>query len=98
MTDDPAAGVQRPTICLSMIVRDEAHVVVETLDSVSGHIDYWVIVDTGSTDSTVETITSHMSELGIPGEMHERRWLDFGTNRTEALALCTGKADYIWVI
>ena len=36
-----------PTICLNMIVRDEAHVVLETLRSVVGYIDSWVIVDTG---------------------------------------------------
>ena len=88
----------RPTICLSMIVRDEAHVVRETLDSVAPHIDYWVIVDTGSTDATIETIRSHMAARGLPGEIHERPWCDFGVNRTEALRLCDGKADYSWVI
>ena len=46
---DPRSPVRtRPTICLNMIVRDEAHVVRETLDSVWPYIDYWVIVDTGS--------------------------------------------------
>jgi hypothetical protein len=42
--------MRRPgqTICLSMIVRNEAHVVRETLACVSPHIDYWVVVDTGS--------------------------------------------------
>jgi GR25 family glycosyltransferase involved in LPS biosynthesis/glycosyltransferase involved in cell wall biosynthesis len=86
------------TICLNMIVRDEAHVVRETLDSVSPHIDYWVVVDTGSTDSTIETIRAHMAVRGLQGEIHQRPWRDFGSNRTEALALCAGKADYTWVV
>jgi GR25 family glycosyltransferase involved in LPS biosynthesis/glycosyltransferase involved in cell wall biosynthesis len=81
-----------------MIVRDEAHIIRETLDSVAPLIDYWVIVDTGSTDATIETVRSHMASKGLPGEIHERPWRDFGANRTEALELCRGKADYIWVI
>jgi GR25 family glycosyltransferase involved in LPS biosynthesis len=81
-----------------MIVRDEAHVIGETLDSVAPHIDHWVIVDTGSTDATIQTVRSHMAALGIEGELHERPWRDFGANRTEALELCRGKADYAWVV
>ena len=81
-----------------MIVRDEAHVISETLDSVAPHIDAWVIVDTGSTDGTQAVVTGHLAAAGIPGELHERPWQDFGTNRTEALELCAGKADYAWVI
>ena len=39
-----------------------------------------------------------MAGLGIPGELHERPWRDFGFNRSEALQLAQGKADYIWVM
>lgn len=92
------APQQRPTICLNMIVRDEAHIVCEALDSAAPHIDRWVIVDTGSTDETVATIERRMAEHGIPGEIHHRPWRDFGTNRTEALQLADGQADYLWVL
>ncbi|CAN5631117.1 hypothetical protein BH10ACT1_BH10ACT1_34420 [soil metagenome] len=88
----------RPTVCLNMIVRDEAHVVAEALACVAPHIDRWVIVDTGSVDDTIEVIRSFFAERGIPGELHERPWVDFGTNRTEALELAAGQADYTWVI
>jgi hypothetical protein len=39
-----------------------------------------------------------MASLGIPGQLHERPWRNFGHNRTEALALAQGHGDYIWVI
>ncbi|WP_329786971.1 tetratricopeptide repeat-containing glycosyltransferase [[Mycobacterium] zoologicum] len=93
----PNVQSTQPTICLSMIVRNEAHVVREVLDSVAPYISTWVIVDTGSDDGTQELITSHMAELGIPGVLHERPWVNFGHNRTEAVALAQGYADYIWV-
>jgi len=31
----------------------------------------------------------------VPGELHERPWVDFGHNRTEALNLAKDKADFI---
>lgn len=86
------------TVCLSMIVKNETHIIKECFDSVYKHIDYWVIVDTGSTDGTQELIKQYFAEKGIPGELHERPWVSFGHNRSEALDLCTGKADYAWMI
>ncbi len=88
----------RPTICLNMIVKNEAHIIAETLDSVAPHISSWVIVDTGSTDGTQDLIRNHMAGLGIPGELYERPWRNFGHNRTEALHLAQGHGDYIWAI
>lgn len=86
------------TVCLSMIVKNETHIIHECLDSMWKHIDYWVIVDTGSTDGTQELIKKFFAEKGIPGELIERPWVNFGHNRSEALKLCDGKADYMWMI
>jgi len=95
MNGFPAA---RPKICLNMIVRNEAHIVGEVLDATAPYISSWVVVDTGSNDGTQDLIENHMSRLGIPGELHERPWRDFGHNRSEALTLAQGHGDYIWVM
>ena len=86
------------SVCLTMIVRNEAHIVSEVLDATAAYIDYWVVVDTGSTDGTQDVIRRKMGQLGIPGELYERPWRDFGSNRSEALTLAQGKADYIWMM
>jgi hypothetical protein len=39
-----------------------------------------------------------MARLGIPGELYERPWRNFGHNRSEALTLAQGHGDYIWVM
>ena len=93
---DPVTA--RPAICLNMIVRNEAHIVEEVLDAVAPYISSWVIVDTGSNDGTQDLIRNHMARLGIPGELYERPWRNFGHNRTEALNLAQGHGDYIWVM
>ncbi|MCX8563174.1 glycosyltransferase [Mycolicibacterium mucogenicum] len=81
-----------------MIVRNEAHIVTEVLDAVAPYISSWVIVDTGSDDGTQDTIRNHMADLGVPGDLHERQWRNFGENRSEALQLAQGHSDYIWVM
>lgn len=84
------------TVCLNMIVKNETSVIQRCLNSVIPLIDYWVIVDTGSDDGTQALIKEHMKE--IPGELHERPWINFGYNRNEALQLAKGKADYVLFI
>ena len=81
-----------------MVVRNEAHIIREALDSVAPYIRSWVIVDTGSDDWTQAVIRNHMARLGIPGELYERPWRNFSDNRTEALTLARGHGDYIWVM
>jgi hypothetical protein len=84
-------------ICLNMIVKDEAHVIRRCLAKVRPFIESWVIVDTGSSDGTQDVIQKELA--GIPGELHERPWKDFGTNRTEALELARRSgAQYAFVI
>jgi glycosyltransferase involved in cell wall biosynthesis len=84
------------TICLAMIVRNEAPVIRRCLDSVYPVIDHWIIVDTGSTDETREIVLDRMRDM--PGTLHERPWRNFACNRTEALTLARPFGDYTLVI
>jgi glycosyltransferase involved in cell wall biosynthesis len=86
----------KQTICLNMIVKNEAPVIRRCVESVRPLIDSWVVVDTGSTDGTQELIRDALRDL--PGELHERPWVNFAHNRTEALELARGRADYVLVI
>lgn len=81
------------TICLNMIVKNEARVIERSLASVKEIIDYWVIVDTGSTDGTQQLILELLKD--IPGELHERPWIDFAHNRNEALKLAKNNGDFV---
>jgi len=83
---------------LSMIVKNESHIVHEVLNCIHSMIDTFVILDTGSTDNTVKIIRDFFKEKNIPGEVVEGDWKGFGKSRTEALDLCNGKMDYILMI
>src|SRR5579872_6946362 len=86
----------KQTVCLNMIVKDEAAVIERCLSSVKDALDYWVIVDTGSTDDTQNVIRKYLND--IPGELHQRPWKNFGHNRNEALKLTKNKGDYVLFI
>ena len=70
-----------------MIVKNESHIIEETLECISKYIDYYVISDTGSTDNTVEVINNFFDKKNIPGEIHLNKWKNFGYNRSLALNL-----------
>ena len=91
-------NVQVIDLCLVMIVKDEEDTMERCIRAVAPYIKYWVIVDTGSTDNTISVINKTMESLGIPGELHERPWVNFEVNRTESLNLAKGKCDYRWII
>ena len=88
-----------PTICLNMIVKEESHIIEETLKMLCSKITftYWVICDTGSNDNTCEIITKFFNLAGIPGELHNHEWKNFAHNRTRALQLAYDKTDLVFV-
>ena len=73
------------TVGLCMIVRNEAHCILRCLSSIRPFADYALIVDTGSTDGTQETVRTFLGECGLPGEVIEEPWRDFAWNRSHAL-------------
>ena len=89
-------AADKKTVCLNMIVKNEARVIEKCLASVKPLIDSWVIVDTGSSDDTQSIIRKYMADL--PGELHEKPWVNFAHNRNEALQLAKEKADYVLLI
>ena len=74
------------TIGLCMIVRNEADVITRCIESVRRLVDYVMIEDTGSSDGTQEICRDYMARIGLPGEVVDEPWQDFGSNRSSALA------------
>ena len=68
------AEPKRLTVC--MIVRDEEEFLARCLESVEGLADQIVVVDTGSTDRTIEIANTHGADV------HHFEWIeDFAAAR-----------------
>jgi tetratricopeptide (TPR) repeat protein len=79
-----------------MIVRDEAAVIERCIESARPLISSWTICDTGSRDRTPELVADLLADL--PGQLHRRPWVDFGTNRSELMELAQGSANYLLLL
>src|SRR5947209_5720255 len=80
-------------VCLTMIVKNESHVIERCVVSAKPFINSWCIVDTGSEDNTPKIIGRALE--GVPGELHRREWRNFGSNRSEAIQLAGRVPDYL---
>jgi glycosyltransferase involved in cell wall biosynthesis len=85
-------------IGLCMIVKDESHIIHEVLQATLELIDTYMILDTGSTDNTIQIIKDFYAKTDVTGEVVQSPWKGFGPSRSEALKLCDGKMDYILMI
>ena len=90
--------IMKTNICLNMIVKNETRVLGRLFDSLKEVVDYYIIVDTGSTDGTPEFIKEKMAGYGIAGEVHCHQWVNFGFNRNQALQYVYKKGYQGWVL
>lgn len=86
------------TICLNMIIKNEEKIIERLLNSVIDIIDFFVIVDTGSNDNTINIIKDFFSKYNIKGILAKKEFVDFQYNRNYALNLCKGLSDYILLL
>lgn len=80
------------TVAAYMIARDEEAILARCLTAAARWVDELVVVDTGSTDGTIEIAREHGATV------HEIVWEDFGQARTEATRLAAAHADWLLMI
>ncbi|MCX7735727.1 MAG: glycosyltransferase [Candidatus Kapabacteria bacterium] len=76
-------------LSLSMIVKNEEKMLEGCLESVKGVADEIIIVDTGSTDNTLQIAKNYGAKI-----IHYRWNNDFAAARNESLRNCTGE----WIL
>ena len=86
------------TIVLNMIVKNESKIIIKLFDSVVDIIDTYCICDTGSTDNTIDVITTYFDNKNIKGKIITESFQNFEYNRNIALQSCLGMSDYILLL
>lgn len=83
----------KPLVSLVMIVKDEARGIVDTIASVRDVVDYYSILDTGSSDATVALIHATFGDT-TPGHVYHEPFVDFSSTRNRAIALEGGHSTF----
>ncbi len=82
-----------PTVGLAMIVRNESVTLPRLAATLTSQIDHWTVVDTGSTDNTVQVAREAFSFA--PGGVIEDRWRGFGPSRNVAFEAAEPHTDWL---
>ena len=80
-------------IILLLMIKNESRIIERCLEHALPHVDGVAILDTGSTDDTVEICEKYLASKGKPFKIAVEPFKNFGYNRTasflNAQALCT---------
>ena len=82
----------KPSICICMIVKNEEKRLPACLDSMQGFYTTLVIVDTGSTDRTMEIAEEYGAQL------YQHEWKDFSDARNVSLNYADPDCDWIGIV
>lgn len=84
------------TCCLAMIIKNEGPLIPRLFESVKGFASEYCIVDTGSTDDTIDVVKS----MDLPGVVFEEPFVDFATTRNYMMDRCreASRADYLLLL
>tara|TARA_R110000737_G_scaffold295757_1_gene302407 strand:+ start:277 stop:1500 length:1224 start_codon:yes stop_codon:yes gene_type:complete len=81
-------------VVLTMIVKDEEHVIKRALSSCYQMIDSYCIIDTGSTDKTKEVIKDFFDSKNIEGKIIDFEFTNFEECRNLSITEAKGLGDY----
>lgn len=87
-------------LVLTQIMKNEAHVVTRMLNSIKSVVDIIVIIDTGSTDNTIEVVRQWGTDNSIETHVFERPFDNFEASRNYSLEMgrqvTKGRGDDYW--
>lgn len=83
------------TIALAMVAKDEEAHIATSLGSVKELVDHWTLIDTGSTDKTIEIAQQVME--GVPGVVYEQHWKGYPYHAEKAIAYGS-RTGCTWVL
>lgn len=86
----PAKGQK---LILLLMIKNESKIIDRCLRNAEGVVDAISILDTGSTDDTVEVATSTLKSIGKPFKIMTEPWKNFGYNRTKSMECCVQFAE-----
>lgn len=99
LVDKSYKKLKSPSIALLMMVKNEKKRIQVSMDSVTGHVDAFIIYDTGSTDNTMELIQAHCKKHKINLYLIQGEFDNFSNSRNVSLEYAdTIGVDYLLLL
>lgn len=85
-----------PKACLTMIMKNEGPILPRLFESIKGFVSEYCVVDTGSTDDTMDVLRS----IDMPGLLVQEPFVDFAITRNFLLDTCRQRTtcDYFLLL
>lgn len=87
-------------LVLTQIMKNEAHVATRMLDSIKSIVDIVVLIDTGSTDNTIEVVKKWGTDNNIETHVFERPFDNFEASRNYSIEMgkqvTNGRGNDYW--
>lgn len=85
-------------LSVAIMVKDEEERILRTLDTIIKHVSHVVILDTGSSDNTVNVIKKYCAKKKKPLKLDTVPFIDFSYNRNILLKMCYGLSEYVLLL
>lgn len=85
--------MKNKTLAACMIVKNEAHIIERCFNNLKELVDFYCVVDTGSTDGTPEVMEAWLKKNNKRGAIYHEPWKNFAHNRTVSLEKLRLKKD-----
>ena len=82
-------------LCVAIMVKNEEDRIVRTLSNIIKRVCHVVILDTGSTDKTVEVIQKYCKKKKKPLKLKKTTFVDFSYSRNILLKMCYGLSEFV---
>ena len=82
-------------VVLAIMAKNEEQNLPRALNSAKGLFDKFLLLDTGSTDKTIEVADEWCADNGIPFRLHVRDFTDFGEMRNLLLEKARKHGEYL---
>lgn len=85
-------------LALAIMMKDEAEIIERCLSSITGLADRVILLDTGSTDTTIFKAATFLQNNKITFRLYREKFVDFAHGRTRLLELAKAEKDIDYVL
>lgn len=89
---------RKSKIAIATIVKNEDDILPQMLKSCLGLADHYVVMDTGSTDRTVDVARAFLSKEGASYDIHRIEFVDFSQARNAAIAAVPAWINWVLML